>query len=159
MACSTRIRIDEISRFIAFSSAVNSPPFRLLFGLNHLHLRTGKSLKTRVLIQNATRWRRIPCYVSDMLVVDATFIRGCEKHDFAIRIDQDIVFHGMLFLFTTVMSLLSFSVFRTLNRTLRAIMKKNDLTLSHPLRSQQTHQLLRRMPPAMGVRQGLPKQH
>ena len=131
--------------------------FGFLFRLKALNIGAGHPLETRNLIQQVPKQRRIACCVSDTLVVDATFIRRCEKHDFAIGIEPYIIFHGVLLLFPTVICLLCLYVFRTLNPTFRAIMKKMDVMPEPPPRVPQISQRGRRVFPGMATLQGLPK--
>ena len=104
MACSTRMRIGEISRFFAFSSSVRWCPLGFFFGW--VIWTSGQVNPWKP----GSRYKILPrggiaCCVSDTLVVDVTFTRRCEKREFAIGVDQDIVFHGVLLLFTTVIRL------------------------------------------------------
>ena len=54
----------------------------------------------------------------------APLTRGCKKHNFTFSIREDIVLDGMSLVFTTVIGLLCFYIFWTLNGTFYTIMKK-----------------------------------
>ena len=93
--------------------------------------------------------------------MNAPLTRGGKKHNFTLSIREDIVLDGMSLAFTTVMCLLCFYIFGTLNGTFYTIMKKNDLKQARlPNRFAKLHQKLRvHSVCEQEVHQGLPTPH
>ena len=120
MACSTRIRIDEMARLFSFSSTVRSLPFGFLFRLNDIDPRNREYENLNLDTNNYHMAGNSPSYQRYASCILPS------NNNFAISSDEQVILDGVLLLFTTVMCPVHW-VFWTLNRTFGGIMKKSDL--------------------------------
>ena len=121
MACSIRIRIDEIRRFVSCSGGVNSPPGGFFLGWIMV-IPAGNPWKP-LSIQVAARWQGIACQLCQTFIRCFTFISRTQEAHVTGLMDHDEVLKRVTLLLATVILLL-LGIFGALNRTFGSIMPK-----------------------------------
>ena len=68
IACSIRMLMEAIRRFIACAGGVRSPPGGFFFGLDDRDIWSAEALEALLLIQTATRWQSITRFLCQTLL-------------------------------------------------------------------------------------------
>ena len=97
-----------------FLRACEGSPPRLLRRHDHFDLRERKRQKAEILEQPAARWQGIQASVCNPLIVGAADIGRTEKENRECRVDQQHVFHRMVFFLAAIIA-------RLLSRILGAL--------------------------------------
>jgi len=95
-------------------------------GLEHRHTGQEKSLESRILIETTAGWQRMALQIRDAFIMRPAFIGGTQKANVTGLIDYEEVFERVTFLLATVILLLLFRVFRTLDWSFGPIVKKRE---------------------------------
>ena len=93
-------------------------------GLTRRHTGQEESLESRILIETTTGWQHIARQIRNALIMRPAFIGGTQKANVTGLSDHEEVFDRVAFLLATVILLLIFRVFRTLDGSFGPIMKK-----------------------------------
>ena len=99
-------------------------PTGFLLGWTRRHTGQEESLESRILIETTTGWQRIARQIREALIRRPAFIGGTQKAQVTALIDHEEVFDRVAFLLATVILLLLFRVFRTLDGSFGPIMNK-----------------------------------
>jgi hypothetical protein len=99
-------------------------PARFLLGLDDGHSAQNKSLEAHILIETTPRGQRVALKICEALIMYLAFIGGAQKANVTGFIDQQEVFERVALLLATIMLLLFFRVFRTLDWAFSTIMPK-----------------------------------
>lgn len=96
----------------------------LLLGLEDNHARQREALKTTILSQHTPVRQVILGFICNPFIMGFAFIRGTQQPDAPIRVDQQHILDGMVFLFATVVDFLFIGIFRSCYRSFRSIVAK-----------------------------------
>ena len=99
-------------------------PTGFFLGLTRRHTGQEESLESGILIETTTGWQRIACQICDALIMRPAFIGGTQKAHVTGFMDHEEVFDRVACLLATVILLLIFRVFRTLDGSFGPLMKK-----------------------------------
>ena len=97
---------------------------RLLLRLEDAHARQCETLKPTILPQHAAFWQAILGFVRNPFILRFAFIGRAQKPDPPVRIDQQHIFDGMVFLLATVVDFLFIAVFGSCYRSFGSIVAK-----------------------------------
>ena len=100
------------------------PATRCFLGLEDRDPRQEKSLEALILIQATAGWQGITCQLRNALIRRFPFTGLTQEAHVTGLIDHEEVFERVTFLLATVILLLLFRVFRTLDGSFGPIMKK-----------------------------------
>src|SRR5215216_1798796 len=92
-------------------------------GLTRRHTGQEESLESRLLIETTTGWQRIARQIRNALLMRPAFRGGTQKAHVTGLSDHEEVFDRVAFLLATVILVLIFRVFRTLDGSFGPIMK------------------------------------
>ena len=113
MACSIRILMEEIRRFVAFSGGVSSPPGGVFLGW--------------IMVTTAARRQRLPRQFCQALIRGLAFIRVTQEAHATSLVDHEEVFERVTLLLAAVIFLWLFRIGRAVARTFSAILPKRGV--------------------------------
>jgi hypothetical protein len=122
MACSIRIRIDEIARLVTVSGGVSSPPPRCFLRLDAGDPVEDKTLEAHILVAATAVWQGIARELSPAFIMRLPFRRGTQAADVTGLIAHEEVLERMAFLLAAVVVLLVLGIGGAVDRSRRAIM-------------------------------------